>query len=365
MNKPFEMNLQLFAASSAETLTTPRDSLPNVYTDVRAREIDFVTRFSDNWNALMALLGIMRPIPKAPGTVLRSYTTKVTLESGSVPAGAIIPYSKTETKQLNMGDVELMKYAKAVPIEDVNKYGAAIAVEKSDDAFLSELQGVVLTDFYTFVNDGYLTRVANSWQMALAKAKGEVINKFNTLRKNITDVVGFANVLDFYDYLGSATISTQTAFGLTYVQGFMGYSTLFLMSAPDVPRGRVIALPVENIDLYYVDPANADFRKLGLEYTVQGVTNLIGINMRGNYTTAVGESHALMGMTLWAEYMDGIAVVDMGTEAFSAVASPAAGANPAALDYYEKDASNAYFHSTDTEVVSGKTYYTRAVTPLS
>jgi hypothetical protein len=30
--------------------------------------------------------------------------------------------------------------------------------------------------------------------------------------------------------------------------------------------------------------------------------------------------------------------------------------------YYEKDASNNYFRTTDTTVVSGKTYYTRTVT---
>ena len=37
------------AATNVETLTTPRDSLPNVYTSVTARETDFVTRFGDNW----------------------------------------------------------------------------------------------------------------------------------------------------------------------------------------------------------------------------------------------------------------------------------------------------------------------------
>ena len=38
----------------------------------------------------------------------------------------------------------------------------------------------------------------------------------------------------------------------------------------------MIALPVENIDLYYVDPSDSDFAKLGLNYTVKGETNLIG-----------------------------------------------------------------------------------------
>ena len=76
---------------AVETITTPRGSLPNAYESVTAREIDFVSRFSQNWDALKALLGIMRPIRKAPGTQLVSYTAKVTLEDGAVPAGAVIP----------------------------------------------------------------------------------------------------------------------------------------------------------------------------------------------------------------------------------------------------------------------------------
>ena len=58
------------AATKVETLTNPRDSLPNVYTSVTARERDFVNRFGDNWEALRNILGIMRPIRKTPGTSL-------------------------------------------------------------------------------------------------------------------------------------------------------------------------------------------------------------------------------------------------------------------------------------------------------
>ena len=92
----------------------------------------------------------------------------------------------------------------------------------------------------------------------------------------------------------------------------MGYRTLFLLPAAQVPRNRVLATPVENIDLYYIDPSDSEFTKLGLEYTTQGETNLIGFHAQGNYSTAVGESYALMGMALWAEYLDGIAKVTVG-----------------------------------------------------
>nr|DAH16722.1 MAG TPA: major capsid protein [Caudoviricetes sp.] len=302
------------AATKVESLTNPRDSLPNTYTSVTAREVDFVTRFNDNWDALRNIMGIMRPIRKAPGTSLISYTADVALEDGDVGAGEVIPYSKATITQATKDDLSIKKYAKAVPIEDVDKYGAEIAVEKSDDAFLTKLQNVVLGNFYTFLNTGSLTGTAATWQAALAKAQGEVLNKFAGMAKDVTSVVGFANILDAYDYLGAADISVQTQFGLNYVKDFMGYSTLFLLPTTvsgnnAIARNTVIATPVENINLYYADPGDSEFARLGLNYTVQGEKNLIGFHAQGNYSTAVGESYAIMGMKLWAEYLDGIAKI--------------------------------------------------------
>ena len=348
------------AATNVETLTNPRDSLPNVYTNVAAREQDFVSVFNLNWDALRQILGIMRPIRKAPGTSLVTYSASVALESGAVDPGEVIPYSKATVVKTGAKDLTILKYAKAVPIEDVAKYGAEIAIEKSDEAFRNQLQNNVLTDFYAFLNTGALTGAETTWQMALAMAKGKVLDKFNKMRRTVTNVIGFANVLDAYEYIGAAEISVQTAFGVSYVENFMGYSTLFLLSDPDIARGTVVACPVENIDLYYIDPGDSEFARLGLNYTTAGETNLIGFHAEGNYSTAVGESYALMGMTLWAEYLDGIAVINVGTESFSAVTSPTG--NPAAQKYYEKAADNSYFRTTDETVVNGKTYYSRTVT---
>lgn len=330
---------------------------------VATREVDFVTVFSKNWEALRTIMGIMRPIRKTPGTRLRSYVAGVTLQSGAIGEGEDIPYSRATVTEVAYDDITIEKYAKAVSIEAVNKYGADVAVVKTDEEFRNELQNNVLTRFYTFLNTGALTGTAATWQAALAKAKGLVLDKFQKMRRTVTEVVGFANVLDLYDYLGAADVTVQTAFGLTYIQNFMGYSTLFLLSEPDIPRGRVVAIPVENIDLYYVDPADSDFAKLGLDYTVQGETNLIGFHVNGNYSTAVGEAFAIMGLTLWAEYLDGIGIIDVGTESFAEYSSSTVGKNPAAEMWYEKDASNNYFRTTDTTPANDKTYYVRTVTP--
>lgn len=302
------------AATNVESLTNPRDSLPNVFTNVTAREQDFVSVFNLSWESLRDILGIMRPIRKAPGTSLVAYTTSVELEDGDVDPGEVIPYSKVTTVQAAKTDIAIEKYAKAVPIEDVAKYGAAVAIEKSDEAFRNQLQKSVLTKFYTFLNTGSLTGYESTWQMALAMAKGKVLDAFNKKNISVSNVIGFANVLDAYSYLGAAGVSVQTQFGISYIKDFMGYSTLFLLSEPDIEEGTVIACPAENIDLYYIDPADSEFARLGLNYTTAGETNLIGFHAEGNYSTAVGESYALMGMALWAEYIDGIAVITVGED---------------------------------------------------
>lgn len=288
-----------------------KDNLTKVANiDVTAREIDFVTRFGDNWNALREILGIMRPIRKANGTSLVSYTATVELED-SVGEGIEIPYSQATVEEATKTDLTVEKYAKAVSIEAINKYGADIAIQKTDEAFLNELQGSVLDRFYTFLQTGSLTGTEDSFQMAVAMAIGKVVDKFKKLRKNATEIVVFVNTLDAYKYLGASGITLQTAFGLQYVKDFMGASTMILSS--EIPSGKVIAVPSENIDLYYTDPADSEYAKGGLVYTTDGVTNLIGFHVQGNYNTAVSESFALLGMALWAEYLDGIAVITVNS----------------------------------------------------
>lgn len=298
------------AATDVETLTNPRDSLPNVYTNVTARELDFVTRFGQNWDALREILGIARPIKKQAGTTLKSYTASVALEDGDVDPGCVIPYSKATVVQVGYDDLTLQKYAKAVPVEDVDKYGVEVAVEKTDDAFLNELQSVVMDDFYdTLTGDtSALTGTYATFQMAVSMAIGKVKDKFKKMHRNVTEVVVFVNTLDVYQYLGGAEISIQSLFGIDYVKNFLGATTVILSS--EIEQGTVIAVPSDNLVLYYVDPAT-EFSRLGLVYTTDGETNLIGFHAQGNYGTAVGESFALMGMKLWFEYADGVAIVEI------------------------------------------------------
>lgn len=325
---------------------------------VTAREIDFVTRFERNWQHLRDILGIMRPIKKQPGAVLKSKYAEGTLQSGKVAEGEEIPYSKFTVKEKTYAEMTIEKYAKAVSIEAIKDHGYENAVQMTDDEFLFQLQTDVTGRFYDYLKTGTLTSTETTFQMALAMAKGRVENKFKQMHRNVTGVVGFVNILDVYEYLGAAEITIQNQFGFQYMKDFMGFNTIFLLSDSEIPRGQVIATPVENIVLYYVDPNESDFARAGLVYTVSGETNLIGFHTQGNYHTAVSEAFAVMGLTLFAEYIDAIAVITidetptLGTLTVTSAAGGTSGNTKITVNPAKENANNVYKYKVATEAVT-------------
>lgn len=211
----------------------------NTDSTLKAREIDFVTRFEKNWDALRTILGIVRPIRKEPGTSLVTYEAQMkdeALQGGaSVGEGEAIPFTQFKVVESKREDIVVEKYAKSLSLESVAKWGATVAIEKTDDAFMVELQNKVLKDFYTFLRTGTLKGTQKKWQKALTIAKGAVLNKFAGMNRNVTEVVGFANVMDFYDWLGDKEITVQTMFGLQYIKNFFGFSTLLLLPDDYIP----------------------------------------------------------------------------------------------------------------------------------
>lgn len=325
---------------------------------VTAREIDFVTRFERNWQHLRDILGIMRPIKKTPGAVLKSKYAEGTLQEGNVKEGEEIPYSKFTVKEKPYAEMSIEKYAKAVSIEAIKDHGYENAVQMTDDEFLFQLQTNVTGRFYDYLKTGTLTSTETTFQMALAMAKGRVENKFKQMHRNVTGVVGFVNILDVYEYLGAAEITIQNQFGFQYMKDFMGFNTIFLLSDSEIPRGQVIATPVENIVLYYVDPNESDFARAGLVYTVSGETNLIGFHTQGNYHTAVSEAFAVMGLTLFAEYIDAIAVITidetptLGTLTVTSAAGTESGDTKITVNPAKENAGNVYKYKVAADALT-------------
>lgn len=282
-------------------------------TDVNVREIDFVSSFANSWQSLLNIFGISNAIAKVPGQGMQLITASVaTLEASPAEGADITPSTVTITgSQVEEAAVE--KYATAVTIEMINKYGYETAVARSDEAFKNKLQSVVKDRFYTFLKTGSLTDTQATFQAALASAKGKVLNKWSQLGLEAGEIVAFVNVGDFYNFLGSATVGAQvsTEFGMNYISNYLGYSRIFLCDDTEVPAGTVLATPAYNIVAYYVNPEASDFAAAGLEFTVDGETPIVGFHVNGNYGNMTSEAYAIMGLYLFAEHLDGIANVSI------------------------------------------------------
>lgn len=297
-----KLGLQAFAAPDGMTGTAQ--------IQVKAREIDFVTSFGKNLQALLDVMGITRVIRKENGSVLKTKTAKGSLKSGDVEEGDEIPISQYTVEEQIFDTIKILKYRKSVSIESIAEKGYEAAVEDTDREFRSDLQNVVADKFYAQLKAGSLVGHQSTWQMAVAMAIGKVVNKFQKMKRTATGIAVWVNTLDVYKYLGAAEISLQTAFGFKYMTDFLGADIVFVTS--EISENVVIATPLNNIVAYYVDPGDSDFAKAGLSYTTDSETGFIGFHTQGTYERAISDMFAIMGLRLFCEYLDAIAYMSVG-----------------------------------------------------
>lgn len=277
----------------------------------KVREVDFVEQFGGNiLPKLMEVLGVTRKIPMMEGTTMYVYKTTGTLQSGAVPEGEIIPLSQYERTKTAVGEITLKKWRKAASAEAIKKSGYDEAVNQTDAKLLKDVQKGIRTDLFTFLAtmDGTTAgtpATGDTLQAALADAWGQLQVLFED---DTAEAVYFVNPLDIADYLKTAQITVQTAFGMNYVEDFLGLGTVIMTS--QVTQGTFYATAKENLILYYLtmngDIANA------FELTADG-TGYIGIKSGyQNEERAQIESLIMSGIQFLVEYEDGVVVGTIG-----------------------------------------------------
>lgn len=266
---------------------------------VRAREVEFVNIFSENIKKLIEALGVTRKIPKQAGYTLKSYKATGTLENGEVAEGETIPLSKYQTVAVNYKEITLKKWRKATSAEAIISGGYDQAVQMTTDRMLLDVQKGIRGDFFTFLATGTGTATGVGFQAALAQAWGQLQVKFED---DSIEAVYFMNPLDVADYLAKAQITLQTAFGMTYVESFLGLGTVIFDSK--VPKGTIYATAKDNIVLYYIPVNGADLGE-AFDFT-SDQTGLIGIHETPDYSNMTASDTVVSGIVLFAERLDGI-----------------------------------------------------------
>lgn len=274
---------------------------------VRTREVEFTEMFAGDLRKLIEALGVTRKFPKQAGTVIKAYRATGTLEDGAVAEGDTIPLSKYTTEPVAYGEITLKKWRKATTAEAIIERGYDQAVEMTTDRMLRDVQRGIRSDFFRFLADGTGAAAGTGLQATLAQAWGQLQVKFED---DDIQTVYFINPLDIADYLGSAQITTQTAFGMTYIENFLGLGTVIMNSS--VPKGKIYATAKENIVLYYIPVNGADLGE-AFSFTADQ-TGYIGIHEEPDYTNMTASDTVINGMTLFAERLDGIIVGTIAAE---------------------------------------------------
>jgi len=269
---------------------------------VKAREVDFVNRFSSFSLAnLMKALGVTRKIPMAEGTTMYIYKTAGTLHSGVVPEGDIIPLSQYERTKEAFGEITLKKWRKAVTAEAIKKSGYQEAQIETDNKMIQDVQKGIRTDFFTAIADLGNTAVgATTLQAVLAKTWGQLQVLFEN---DAVETVHFINPLTIADYLATASISVQTAFGMNYIEDFLGLGTVIMSS--QIPQNVVYSTAKENLIMYYITMSGEVAQAFNLTADESG---FIGTHLSQNDQRAQIERLVMSGVQFLVEYADGVVV---------------------------------------------------------
>ena len=269
----------------------------------KVREVDFVQLFAHKSLAkLIEVLGVTRKIPMQEGTTLYMYTTSGTLQTDSVAEGAIIPLSQYQRNKTAVGEMTLQKYRKATTAEAIMKSGYEEACAETDAALLLDVQKKVRSDFFTLLNGTITSSTSVSGvglQAALAAAWAQLQVKFED---DTASAVYFVNPLDLGDYLGSASITMQSAFGMNYIENFLGLGTVVLSSL--ITQGTFVATAKQNLVLYYLTMNGDISGKFGLtvdDLGLIGIKTDIPTEQRAQLETLV-----MCGIDFFVEYAAGV-----------------------------------------------------------
>ena len=220
--------------------------------------------------------------------------------------GDFIARSKYSVTRTLIGEVEFRPYAKQTTAQAILKSGFERSVLRTDRKSAQQLRSAIISEFFRFLANG--TGLAcpadagDTWnlQQTLAYTHGRLGDVLETADEEAEEgVVTFVNRMDAAGYLGDGTITTQDAFGLTYLSSFLGTPNVVLTNR--VAPHSVFATPVDNIHVY-----GLDFGSLGDAGLVYATNDygLIGVHHEPDYNYGSVETFLVRGAKFVPEVTD-------------------------------------------------------------
>lgn len=289
-NKEFRM-LQLFAAEEGTTLST--DLAPAI-------SVDFTTRIAQNIVELQQLLGITDLVPMAAGTDVKIYKWTVEDLADQVGEGEEIGLTKVKRTLANTITLDLDKYRRNTTAEAIQRVGRSIAINQSDEKLIKKVQKGIKGSLYTVLKAGTGTATGTNLQIILANLWAKLQGYYEDEDVN---PVYFVNPQDVADYLGTAQITMQNAFGFTYIENFLGLGTAIV--SPQVTAKKPIATAKENLRGAYVPMSGDVAQTFNLTADTTGLVGMTHSTKTGNATV---DTLLMSCVKFFPEFQDGVFV---------------------------------------------------------
>jgi len=264
-----------------------------------ALDIEFVGNFRHEFDRFEEVLGLFPAETVKAGQALYQYKVTGTLSSTTPDEGDVTPLSRYKVEKVPVGEVGIKRYGKQTTAEAILKGGFEVSVAKTDKKFHQQMRSGILGSFFTFLANGTGSAYGVGLKATLARMAATLQDIMETYGDEPGSVVFFVNQYDIADYLAAADVTTQTLFGMTYIEDFLGVKNILVTNK--VAEGTVYCTPVENIHVRGVD-----FDTLGdagLAYEVDSL-GLVGIHHVPNYDRGSAETFAMVGADFLPEVLD-------------------------------------------------------------
>lgn len=281
----FKFDIQYFAN---ETITT--DIEPGI-------SVDFATKLTNNVRTLQRILAIDELDSLPEGNAIPIYAYKLKNTPDQVAEGVTIPLTEVQRELVKTIYMTLKKYRKQSTAELIQKVGRSRAINDTDAFLVSNIQKDIKAAFFEMLGTGTGTASGAGVQKALANAWGKVVEGFDDV--DATPVF-FVSSADVSEYLGSAQVTMQTAFGWNYIENFLGLGDTFV--TPALEKGTAYATAKENLRGAYV-PANNGAVADSFGLNGDG-TGLVGITHSVETNNASIETLMMSGVVFYPELLD-------------------------------------------------------------
>ena len=284
-----KINLQMFAE---ENITATADMNPEI-------SIDFVSRITQNILELQKLLGIAEMEPMASGTAIKVYKMTQVNTPEQVAEGETIKLTKIKRELVKTIELTLKKFRRNTTAEAIQKVGRVMAINQADEKLVKGIQKGIKQDFYDVLLTGTGEASGTTLQQTLAAAWGK-LQKFH--EDEDVDPLYFVSSDDVADYLGTSQVTMQTAFGMSYIEDFLGLGTVIV--SPRLTKGKVVGVAKENMHGAYIPANSGDVANtFGL---TSDETGLVGMKHSTDDTNATVNTLAMSGVVFYPEMLDGV-----------------------------------------------------------